>query len=160
MFLETQRTEGISTSDIIVEIVKGYDDFVKRNLARGYTKKDLNVGLSWELRSRFHDAEREMREKREQAIQQFKDTEDAIRSFISEFNPRKGIAASNVNGNKARFKPTQYAQHLRATIPSSSRGVWHHSIGLAKALVAATFSTISYINPLNCCYSRKRVKAS
>lgn len=157
MFLETQRTEGISTSDIIVEIVKGYDDFVRRNLARGYSKKDLNVGMSWEVRSRFHDAEKDMKEKRELAKQHFKDTEDAIKQFIQTFNPKKGIRAAN-NGER-RFTPTVYARHLRSTLPDSSRGVVHHSIGLTKALLSATGSTIAYLNPLNCCVRRKRKEA-
>lgn len=55
MFLETQRTVGISTSDIIVDIVKQYDEFVSRNLSRGYTKEQLNVGRSWEVRAKFHE---------------------------------------------------------------------------------------------------------
>lgn len=42
-FKETKRTDGISTSDIIMRIVKDYNQYVMRNLDRGYTRKDLGV---------------------------------------------------------------------------------------------------------------------
>ena len=42
-FLATKRTEGISTTDIIVRIIKDYDLYLERNIKKGCTADELNV---------------------------------------------------------------------------------------------------------------------
>ncbi|KAI9401721.1 hypothetical protein POPTR_001G159400v4 [Populus trichocarpa] len=62
-FKETKRTDGISTSDIIMRIVKDYNEYVMRNLARGYTRKDLGVSYVKEKRLRVNMGLKKFREK-------------------------------------------------------------------------------------------------
>ncbi|XP_039166565.1 choline-phosphate cytidylyltransferase 1 isoform X2 [Eucalyptus grandis] len=62
-FKETKRTAGISTSDIIMRIIKDYNKYVMRNLARGYSRKDLGVSYVKEKRLRVNMGIEKLREK-------------------------------------------------------------------------------------------------
>ncbi|XP_077242906.1 choline-phosphate cytidylyltransferase 2-like isoform X2 [Tasmannia lanceolata] len=62
-FKETQRTDGISTSDIIMRILKDYNQYVMRNLARGYSRKDLGVSYVKEKQLRVNMGITKLREK-------------------------------------------------------------------------------------------------
>ncbi|KAL1820987.1 hypothetical protein DCAR_0417358 [Daucus carota subsp. sativus] len=62
-FKETQRTDGISTSDIIMRIVKDYNQYVIRNLDRGYSRKDLGVSYVKEKRLRVNMSLQKIQEK-------------------------------------------------------------------------------------------------
>uniref|UniRef100_A0A5B7BZY1 choline-phosphate cytidylyltransferase n=1 Tax=Davidia involucrata TaxID=16924 RepID=A0A5B7BZY1_DAVIN len=62
-FKETKRTDGISTSDMIMRIVKDYNQYVMRNLDRGYTRKELGVSYVKEKRLRVNMGLKKLREK-------------------------------------------------------------------------------------------------
>ena len=62
MFRATQRTEGISTSDIILRIIKDYDMYIERSLKRGYKREDIGISKTKELRVKFKQNMREIKD--------------------------------------------------------------------------------------------------
>jgi glycerol-3-phosphate cytidylyltransferase-like family protein len=178
MFLETQRTDGLSTSDIIVTIIREYDDYVLRSLDRGYSKEELNVGKSWQVRARFHEKQKEFRQSLEQLKVEQKRAEGAAMAFIREFNPKyhmrrtrshesiANMTQEPMNGqgggddegedDKVDWSPKAYVSRLKETLPVRSAGLFHHSAGLAWAIVETTGYFLSYLNPLSYFQSHKK----
>jgi choline-phosphate cytidylyltransferase len=63
MFRATQRTEGISTSDIILRIIKDYDMYVERSLSRGYKNEDIGISNLKAFRIKLASKIKEYKEK-------------------------------------------------------------------------------------------------
>jgi len=93
MFVPTVRTDGISTSDIVARIVKDYDVYVRRNLARGYSAKDLNVGFIKEKTFKLQNKMDSLRETGKRVLDNLDERrsdiihkwEDKSREFIHSF---------------------------------------------------------------------------
>ncbi|XP_055807397.1 choline-phosphate cytidylyltransferase 1-like isoform X2 [Solanum dulcamara] len=62
-FLETKWTDGISTSDLIMRIVKDYNEYVMHNLDRGYSRTDLGLSYVKEKRLRVNRGLKKLHER-------------------------------------------------------------------------------------------------
>lgn len=114
MFVATERTEGVSTSDIVARIVRDYDIYVRRNLARGYSAKDLNVSFLNEKKFRLQNKMDELKdkgkrvmenigEKRVDMIQKWEEkSRDFIDAFLLLFG-REGRLSHMWNESKGRL---------------------------------------------------------
>ncbi|MES1909140.1 MAG: hypothetical protein MHM6MM_001938 [Cercozoa sp. M6MM] len=80
-FVPTQRTEGISTSDIITRIVRDYDDFVKRNLRRGIPHHELGVSAWRANRIALEDG---VKRKLQRAEEKYDEFVDRVRQWMDE----------------------------------------------------------------------------
>ncbi|XP_034249310.1 choline-phosphate cytidylyltransferase A-like [Thrips palmi] len=125
MFAATERTEGVSTSDIVARIVRDYDMYVRRNLARGYSAKELNLSFMREKRLRLANKMDELKtkgkrvmenigEKRTDIIQKWEEkSRDIIDTFLHLFGG-EGRLSHIWNEGKGRL--------MQALSPPSSPG--------------------------------------
>ncbi|XP_037511030.1 choline-phosphate cytidylyltransferase A isoform X2 [Rhipicephalus sanguineus] len=131
MFLATQRTDGISTSDLVARIVKDYDVYVRRNLARGYSARDMNVSFLNEKKFLLQNKMDELKDKSKQLVENFEGKrheliqkwEEKSREFIFNFLElfgREGRLNHLWNEGKDRLKNALSPGSSPARSPSPS----------------------------------------
>lgn len=103
-FRTIKRTDGISTSDLILRIIKNYDAYVRRNLARGYDRKELNVSLIKAQRIQMEHRIDKFKDEIQERVRKLQDRVKTIdlqswkrvksfffTDFLSHFNPDSDV---------------------------------------------------------------------
>ncbi|KAK9765373.1 choline-phosphate cytidylyltransferase [Basidiobolus ranarum] len=81
-FLPTKRTEGVSTSDLITRIVHDYDEYLRRNLERGISAKDLGISF---FKEQELNVKKQVSGIRDTIRQNWHGTRDEIKYELDEF---------------------------------------------------------------------------
>ncbi|KAI9473585.1 MAG: hypothetical protein EXX96DRAFT_578585 [Benjaminiella poitrasii] len=115
-FLPTQRTSGISTSDLITRIVRDYDAYLRRNLERGVTAKELNISFLKEqeikTKKSIDDLKNQIKHIVLEHLSTWEDqSHDLIKSFagrfgaedvVEKFLNKRRLVPGNGNNNKRK----------------------------------------------------------
>jgi choline-phosphate cytidylyltransferase len=110
-FHATQRTEGVSTSDLIIRIVKRYDDYVRRNLARGYSGRDMGVPF---LKEKSLQLEAELNKRAAAAtaqVQRWAEAAEGVQYDFLQLFSREGPIVSARGGGEGRGGAPWMVQH-------------------------------------------------
>ncbi|EPX71740.1 cholinephosphate cytidylyltransferase [Schizosaccharomyces octosporus yFS286] len=105
-FIPTKRTEGVSTSDLITRIIRDYDQYVMRNLARGLDRKVLNVSLFKKNELDFRHHIKMLRDAiRNHWVSTSRDLKADIKSFLSMATTDYQLQYTPLHGSSAPPSP-------------------------------------------------------
>eukprot|EP00884_Botryococcus_braunii_P012102 jgi/Botrbrau1/20893/Bobra.0135s0024.1 len=130
-FKATKRTEGVSTSDIILRIIKNYNDYVLRQLSRGYTRKELGLSFVWEQQIRMRH---NMQQFGEQFLKRRLRVRDRVRKRTDRTQPVRIIPREMEQGLKG------FAAGVEQTVDKLmsgelSSGMTHYMDGLLSGFI-------------------------
>lgn len=117
----------MSTSGIVARIVKDYDLYVRRNLQRGYTAKELNVSFLNEKKFRMqnkldevkHKVKNKVDEVKGDLLQKWEDkSNEFIRTFLMLFG--RDNLSQIWDKSKGRIKDVLHRSPNRSRSPSAS----------------------------------------
>jgi choline-phosphate cytidylyltransferase len=134
MFIATQRTDGISTSDIITKIIRDYDKYLMRNFARGATRQELNV--SWlkknelELKKNINDFKSSWKQTNDNLSHMTKDLYVLVRESLINKNLQHAIKNGNGRTPMDRFASKFNANGLSKPAKKSLLGNFMDWVGL------------------------------
>lgn len=136
-FLATERTDGVSTSDLICRMVRDYDVYVRRNLQRGYTAHELNVGFFKEKKIKLQnnlDMFKEKVNKYQEETKEFlKHWEEKSREFIHNFIDNFGNSTNIIKDKVQRaISPRPYRRALTDGDTERSSRSKRRSSGIAR----------------------------
>lgn len=122
-FIATQRTDGISTTDLINRIVKRYSEFVLRNLNRGVSRVELNVSWASEktiqLVAVVNQGKKKALEVRQKGLELVDNVQEWIKdpglfveSFLQTFGPHGHLVTKvKEKAQQIREEFVEYAMH-------------------------------------------------
>ncbi|ORZ33490.1 hypothetical protein BCR44DRAFT_66417 [Catenaria anguillulae PL171] len=112
-FFPTKRTDGVSTSDLITRIVRDYDKYLRRNLARGVSPRELNIGFFTEKRLAVEKSVEEIKNEIKAEVAEWKDEwRETVRTWESK-------SSQYVKGFVGMFKSGVKLLRMRSPINSA-----------------------------------------
>ncbi|RCH80311.1 hypothetical protein CU098_001738, partial [Rhizopus stolonifer] len=167
-FFPTERTEGISTSDLITRIVRDYDAYLRRNLERGVTAKELNISFLKERKIKTKKSIQDLRKTIKTAINDtmllWEDkSHDFIRGFsgvfgaedvvdkIWKYRNRNRLMSDSVESSRAIKKTKQPYTWWNGPYRQEHTGVYHNPVygPLQDTALRASYKQSSVPLPFN-----------
>nr|CDS27936.1 choline phosphate cytidylyltransferase B [Hymenolepis microstoma] len=144
MFLTTQRTEGISTTDVIGRILKDYDGYLKRNISRGLTRHELNISYVKEKQLLLENNLQTIAEKGSRILDDIGSKRRRIVASLEDLYQECSTSFVNFFGNRGALR------HWISGTTRTLRGVVEPTENKSRSSISLPPSPISILDKADC----------